>query len=147
MKSRRICSRRPTRRFCVAPPPTPLRCSTATRSSAHSHRRHSVSWTDGRRISGATTFSLVLVAIMDLIGFIALQRTSNEYGEAISQERSLVLDAYEGRGLVRAANTALLVDLLTGDVQYEAERDSALAAAGVVFRRLQQNSPTAAQAW
>jgi methyl-accepting chemotaxis protein len=106
-----------------------------------------VFWTVGRRIAGAFTIALLFVVLIALIGYWALQRTATEFDNAMTQERELIRVAYDGRGLMRVANTAVLNELLTADTQYAVERDSAVQAARAHFVRLQQVAPGSSEAW
>jgi methyl-accepting chemotaxis protein len=99
-----------------------------------------VFWTVGKRIGIGFSVALLFVVIIALIGFWALRRTAADFDRAVDQERALVNRAYEGRGLVSVANTALLNHLLTGESQFATERDSALELARVTFQQLHEGA-------
>jgi methyl-accepting chemotaxis protein len=106
-----------------------------------------VFWTVGKRIGSGFAVALLLVIVIALIGFWALSRTASGFDGAIAKERDLVVAAYEARGSVRAGNAALLNQLLTGELQYASERDSAVSTARTSFQTLQGRAPEASESW
>jgi methyl-accepting chemotaxis protein len=106
-----------------------------------------VNWTVGRRIIAGFTLSLLLVVVIGAIGWWALERTGDEYGSAVEQERTLVENALRTRGSARSANLEYLRYLLEPDARFIQGRDSAVTAARSAFDVLRREAPEEAGSW
>ena len=88
-----------------------------------------MTWTIGRRIALALAIELALLAMVALVGWVALGRTTDTYEAAIAVRRTTVLPALRVESEVRGANIEQFRYLAVGDERYQHRRDSTVALA------------------
>jgi methyl-accepting chemotaxis protein len=103
-----------------------------------------MTWTIGRRIAGALAIELALLAIVAIVGGVALSRTTTAYESALAIRRTQVAPAIRAESEIRGANVEMLRFFVAGDPHYVRTRDSIVDGARRIIETIRADAPNAA---